>query len=736
MDELTQFVTGANAQGAAASNGGKYGHLITPELLDSLRAVESSDNPYVVNKTSGAMGHYQFMPDTVAQLHKQGYEFNPFKPDEARAAAEHLLTQNLERSGGDLDKALAMYGGFVTKDPSKYIADVKNGAAKRAAQNAPINDELLSFVLEGEPTKQVDAAPQGNVVTSSDGPVTVRYTADAAPAPETPSVEPVNPQSATEQFIAGAKKSVTDLGTGAKQILDIPAVMLEDALSSTSVGKKIAEYGQKLGLPSARDSSLETQFQAEKDRRASEELMKSAPGIAGYIAGNIGTTLLGGTLLKGVGLLGAGEALINPTTYKAAIGAGAAIGALSPTVEGESRALNAAAGGVAGAAGLGLVNGLGHIAQPIQTELNAIGKKAAQTLRDAGIPLDAAQATGSTFLARVKSLLSDNPMTAGGQQTFAAGQKEAFNRAVAKTMGEDATEITPAVIDAAKNRIGKVYDSVAGKIGIRVDNKFLTSISDLAQEAKTVLGEGQYSRIEQGIANIFEKATAGAGRISGEQYQVIKRSLSRLASSEDRDVASFARELRDLLHEGLTDTASATGNQKFVSMLKDANRQWGNMRMIENVALKDPEGNVNPASLYNSLTTKANRRAFYGEDQKLADLASAGKMILPDRLPNSGTTARLLNVAVPAAAGAAINGFANGDVESAAKGAVAGIVTPKLAQMLMHNPSVVEYLKNGIGPGLVGTPLRAMLEAPKRLGLQKLPPAGLSAYTQSLEQRR
>jgi len=94
------------------------------KLLDNVIQTESSGNPHAVNPTSGAMGVGQFMPETVAMLHKQGVEFNPFNKDEARAAMDYYISQLHKEHGGDYVKAMKSYGGFKTKNPEKYLDQV------------------------------------------------------------------------------------------------------------------------------------------------------------------------------------------------------------------------------------------------------------------------------------------------------------------------------------------------------------------------------------------------------------------------------------------------------------------------------------------------------------------------------------------------------------------------------------------------------------------------------------
>lgn len=95
------------------------------KLMDAIRDVESSGDPHAVNKDSGAIGAYQFMPATAARLQKEYGEFNPFNAQQSRRAASYLIASLMQKNGGDLDKTLADYAGYVTKDPTPYIQKVK-----------------------------------------------------------------------------------------------------------------------------------------------------------------------------------------------------------------------------------------------------------------------------------------------------------------------------------------------------------------------------------------------------------------------------------------------------------------------------------------------------------------------------------------------------------------------------------------------------------------------------------
>jgi hypothetical protein len=102
----------------------------TEEELDRLEQVESGGNPHAVNKETGAMGAYQFMPHRVAEFHQKGIKFNPFDRDQAREMAKQDLL-NAYKLTGSKEKALASYGGFVTKDPSDYISKILTPAEEK-----------------------------------------------------------------------------------------------------------------------------------------------------------------------------------------------------------------------------------------------------------------------------------------------------------------------------------------------------------------------------------------------------------------------------------------------------------------------------------------------------------------------------------------------------------------------------------------------------------------------------
>jgi len=145
-DADVEFFTRSSTQKKTAKN---YENIVTDELLDRLKGVESSGDTYALNKQSKASGAYQFTPEQTITMHKKGIVFNPLVEKEARQAARTYLQQLVNQNEGDIKKALAQYGGFVKADPTEYVNKVMGvttpKALTTAPTTAPVSDEDVSF---------------------------------------------------------------------------------------------------------------------------------------------------------------------------------------------------------------------------------------------------------------------------------------------------------------------------------------------------------------------------------------------------------------------------------------------------------------------------------------------------------------------------------------------------------------------------------------------------------------
>jgi hypothetical protein len=512
-----------------------------------------------------------------------------------------------------------------------------------------------------------------------------------------------------DKFMAGAGKSVMDTGRGLKQLgIEAYGLVRPGQVQDLVAGTPAEQYRAQMSQVQAQDA----------------DLMSTGAGVAGNIAGTLATTMLpAGALSKVGGVTGAAaRGFINPQTIRAAAAGGAALGAIQPVGTDGSRLANIGIGAATGGAGQAVIKGAQRIAQPIKNALSAVDETAVALLKRAGVPLDAAQASGSQRMMQVKRFLTDNPLTAGAQAKQAEKTAAGFTRAALKEIGEVADVADEEVLARASQRIGRIFDDIAARNSVKITDDVLDDLVSLSNRANATLEVPQARLIQNQIDEIISKA-ADKGELAGAAYQNIKQNLDLLTNSNAPGVKHWAAQLRGRLDEALQASVSPAD----FDALKTARKQYGNLQSI--IQAVNPDANISPAKLYNAMNVKAfgqKKAMATGLRQKeLAKLAKAGKRIIPERMPNSGTTPRgALQLLLPGAVGAGYGAAQGGDLGDVAAYGAAGVAAPLLLQKLMTNPRAVEYLTQG----LQGPARNALLGAgstPGSLVLRGAPMAGL-----------
>lgn len=503
--------------------------------------------------------------------------------------------------------------------------------------------------------------------------------------------------SGIQNFFAGMGKSVVDTGRGIRQIG--------------------AEIGNKAGLVS--DETVQD-LRADQDEVnvRDAELMSSGAGIAGNITGTVATTLLPAGLAakgaQGAGALRSAQALrafVNPGTARAAAASGATLGALAPVGTGDSRLANAAIGGTVGAAIPAAGAVASRVAEPVRNAVSRGAQSAVQLLERAGVPLTVAQRTGSNILNRVQSSLNDNPITSGRNREFVDRQLTAFTRAVLKTIGVNADEATPGVINNAATRIGAVFDRVARKADMSFDTQFGNELTQIVDGANKGLTDDMIRLFNKQVDDIASAIDPETGAVNGARFNSIRSRLGSL--SRKADIGEHARALDNALLDMLE-----RQNPAEAAALQEARAQWRNYLSILPAINKDADKFIRPQRLLGVLTTKANqnlsRRGLGAQSSlDLVELAEAGASVIPDRMPNSGTTGRaIMQLAVPGAIGAGVGYSQEGDISGALAYGAGGVAAPYVIQRALQSQGGLgNYLSRGV-QGPVRNALGATSRAP------------------------
>jgi len=323
---------------------------------------------------------------------------------------------------------------------------------------------------------------------------------------------------------------------------------------------------------------------------------------------------------------------------KTAIGAGtgAAIGGGATLANGGSlqdagqNALIGAGAGAGVGAGASVVGTLANrlMQGGIAPEAATLADKA---INQFGIPLGAADVSGNPMVKVAKSVVDKMPFSGG--TTSNAAQSAAFTHAVANEMGTDATALTPDIMSATRDRIGKVFDSVATSVpSIPADTQFQNDVLQAMQDAEGSLGADKMKPFNNQVDNILK--TFGSGNaITGQQFLSLtdKNSVLSKAIANGGDLGNAASGLKDALFGAMQRAAPPD----VLPQLQQARYQWKVMRSIEDNVAKSPDGVLSPPTLMQAVVKNFPNMAYDGAGD-MGDLARIGQRFL--KAPGSSQT--------------------------------------------------------------------------------------------------
>ena len=441
-------------------------------------------------------------------------------------------------------------------------------------------------------------------------------------------IDPTEGMSGADKFLAGAGKAYADIWRGAKQLVG-------------AADQKEIDDAKALDAP----------------------LMQTGAGKVGHFVGSVATTLPvgmvpGANTVAGASLLGVG------------------IGALQPVATGDSRGSNMVAGGIGGAVGQKVANGVGRLIKPVQSTLTPEAETLAQTaVSKYGIPLDAAQVTGSKPLRVIDSVLDNLPFTAGKQAAKREAQQGAFNRAVAGTFGSVDDKLTPEAMTAARKRIGGQFSDLSNRNTMQIDDQLLSDLSAFESGVKRYATQDIQGPLLNRLDDVLAKAKDGA--IDGRAYRELDSAIGKqMRGTSNGDLRNYLGELRDALRGGM-DRSIGEADQ---AAWRQARGQYANLMKVAPLVARDASGDVSPNALLQAVNTGNPSKGFTtGGD--LGELARIGKTFFRP-VPDSGTAQRA---------------FYQQLLENpmrAIPGALGGVSVP--VQSLLNSNAGQTYLKRGL----------------------------------------
>lgn len=612
------------------------------------------------NKTSAA-GAYQFLgstwDDVAGKLGLQ--DFSPRSQDLAALELIRRAGALDDVLNGRFDQAVQKTGTVWASLPSSPYAQPRRSAgfvekalntAIPSAQAADVDAEIDAFLGAQQPT--------GNAENSQASAVDADAEIDAFLSASAPKQQPKKQGSAVEALAAGVGAGVGQAALGVQNLIGKGA----EALGADRVGRWLQE------------DSRQGRERLKGEMAEYKEHSPTASAV-GEVGGNIAATLpVGGLLGKGVqtlgGFFGAGAKVAPVAQALTSGGTGAGLGIGTRVAGGattgaatgaildsdnipESMALGAALGGAFPVA----MRGAQRIINP-----NAASNESLQLLRQEGVRPTLGQALGG-LANRFEEKLTSVPVLGDAIRSSRNKAVEQFNKAALnralKPIGESVDKIGREGIDEVASKLGQAYDDLVPKLQFKADDVFDADLQRLVSMADA-LEPKDAARFTKLVQEKVVGKLSKAGGMTGETFKQVEADLGKLAKTftgspmaSDKLLGNAVMELQDTLRRTLE-----RSNPQQAKQLQAINEGYANYVRLRQAAgmVGAEDGIFTPGQLTNSVKASdksAGKGNFARGKAKLQDLSDAGKIVLGNKVPDSGTAERLLPSAALLASGAA-----------------------------------------------------------------------------------
>lgn len=373
------------------------------------------------------------------------------------------------------------------------------------------------------------------------------------------------------------------------------------------------------------------QQEIDESRRLDAPLMKTTAGVVGNVAGNMGA-LAGTSLIPGANTVVGGGVV------------GSLLGSLSPVATGESRLDSTVMGGVGGAAGSAIAKGLSRVISP---KTSPDVKK----LIGEGVDLTPGQIGGGMWKA-VEDKLTSVPLLgdairSGQRRSVEQFNRAAYNRALSP-IGQKATgAVGREGVENVSDALSDAYNKLLPKVSFTADQPFAQELSAVRQMAQN-LPEAQAKRFEKILETELLGKMTPAGKMSGKTLKEVEGQLGTQARGYMGDPSFDNRQLSDALKEvqAIVRRTLERSNPNQAAELKAINTGFANYDRIRRAASSQGnEGVFTPKQMSAAVRSqdKSVGKGTYAKgNAMMQDLTDAGRSVIGDTYPNSGTAGRLL----------------------------------------------------------------------------------------------
>lgn len=284
---------------------------------------------------------------------------------------------------------------------------------------------------------------------------------------------------------------------------------------------------------------------------------------------------------------------------------------------------------VGGAGGEIVGAGLGAAANRARSAIDPVRQRAVEVARQQGIPLHLSQVSESVPVKAAASAAKYLPLSGAGKA--AKNQQAAFNRAVARTFGANADQLTDDVVTGARRNLSGQFEDIYSRNNVPVGEQGLRRLTGVESEVGKRLTKDEAGVVRNQMDSILAELD-DMGALSGQKYQALRSQIMK-AEGPDK-VGQAVAELR----KALDDIAAKAVGPEDAATLQRLRGQWANLRTTESMLkqVAGAGGDVKPSAIWPAIRK--------GSTKEMRDLGRLGQTLLKNPIPDSGTPGRLLGL--------------------------------------------------------------------------------------------
>lgn len=349
--------------------------------------------------------------------------------------------------------------------------------------------------------------------------------------------------------------------------------------------------------------------------------------------------------------------LPQAASFASRVGVGAAGGGASAVLDpvtGDSywgdKAQQVAVGAVGGGVVPGVTGAIGRVISP-----KASIDPKLQLLKSEGVRPTIGQSLGG-WANKAEEKLQSLPIV-GDAITAARGRasldlnRAAVNRALAP-VGETLpinVKLGNDSIEYVRKTLGDKYDTLIPKMTVQADTPFAQSVISLKSMVNQGALDPKYSAkfdkiLQDRVLGKFQGQQAMTGQTLKDTQSYLTGEIKRFGQSQDPDARLLGDALKELGKQ-LKDL-SIRSNPKLASELKAIDTGYANFKRVQRAAssVSAEDGIFNPEQLHNAVKVgdfSKDKARFAEGTAFMQDLSSAGKSMLGNKVPDSGTAGRI-----------------------------------------------------------------------------------------------